>query len=127
MKPQLLLASAIALSFTSLSPISTPAQSTSTDTPQSTVDFKLNRDQRRAISGISDFAFDQFDLILESGLDPKKLDRTLDRRVRDQQTEKVQDLFSAFFQLDESQKGSLRSLLQKARDQMNREIKPESP
>jgi hypothetical protein len=127
MKPQFLLASAIALSFTGFSAIITPAQSVSgsavrnTDSTDS-VDFKLNRDQRRAISGISDFAFDQFDLIIDSGLDPKKLDQKLDRTRRTQQIENVQNLFSAFFQLDDSQKGSLRSVLQKARDQMNRDL-----
>jgi hypothetical protein len=126
MKPQSLLSSAIAFCLIGLSAGTAHAQERSVSIADNSnlggTDFKLNREQRKAISGISDFAFDQFDLIVETGLDPKKLDQKLDRTQRNQQVERVNTLFSSFLKLDDSQKGSLRSLLQKARDQMNHDM-----
>jgi hypothetical protein len=91
------------------------------------IDFKLNRKQRDAVSGLSDFAFEQFDTILDSGVfdngfDPKKLNNRFNRRQAAERAATVQNLLTSFFQLDDQQKGSLRDALQKARDQVKRDL-----
>lgn len=80
-------------------------------------DLKLNAQQRKAISTISEFAFEQMEVILGSGFDPNKLNRA----ETQQKAANLQQVFSSF-RLDNQQKEALKAILQSARVQMKRQI-----
>lgn len=118
-------ASAIAVVICGLSSFSAIAQPIPVPTPESSKPFevgvgntiRLNTQQQKAISTISEFAFDQLESILASGLDPAKLKRPDAAR-----TETLRQQFSTFWRLDNQQKAGLRTILQTARDQMKRQM-----
>ncbi len=79
--------------------------------------IRLNTQQQKALSSISEFAFDQLESIISSGLDPTQLKRPDAAR-----TDALRQQFSTFLRLDNQQKAGLRTLLQTARDQMKRQM-----
>jgi hypothetical protein len=123
LKSVLLLPGTIALGIAcvSISPaaaesITIPAPET--DLPNPPIDLKLNDKQQAAIGEIADFAFDQIEAIVMSGLDPKKIDREqVDRRVHN-----LRELVPAL-RPDEQQLGQLRTLIRSARQILERQIK----
>lgn len=129
LKPSVVLfgsASAIAVGFCCLSSVSAIAQPISVPTPESSKPseisdlgntIRLNTQQQKALSTISDFAFDQLESIISSGLDPTKLKRPDAARA-----ETLRQEFSTFLRLDNQQKAGLRTILQTARDQMKRQV-----
>ncbi len=119
-------ASAIAIGLCCLSSFSAIAQSIPVPAPESSKPseigrlenpIRLNTQQQKALSTISEFAFDQLESILASGLDPSKLKRPDAAR-----TETLRQQFSTFLKLDNQQKAGLRTILQTARDQMKRQM-----
>ena len=119
-------ACAIAVGFWCLSSVSAIAQPISVPTPESSKSseisnlgntLRLNTQQQKALSTISDFAFDQLESIISSGLDPTKLKRPDAARA-----ETLRQQFSTFLRLDNQQKAGLRTILQTARDQMKRQM-----
>jgi hypothetical protein len=123
-KSALLSVSAIALSFVCLSskvvaqPISVPSpERTAPESSTLGSNLKLNAQQRKAISTISEFAFEQMEAILATGFDPNKLNRA----ETQQKAANIQQIFSSF-RLDAQQKEALRAILQSARAQMKRQI-----
>ncbi|MEX0268572.1 hypothetical protein AB3R30_05485 [Leptolyngbyaceae cyanobacterium UHCC 1019] len=118
-------ASAIAVGLCCLSSVSAIAQPISVPTPESSKSseisvgntIRLNTQQQKALSTISEFAFDQLESIISSGLDPTKLKRPDAARA-----ETLRQQFSTFLRLDNQQKAGLRTILQTARDQMKRQM-----
>jgi len=118
-------ASAIAVVICGLSSFSAIAQPISVPAPDSAKPaevsvknpIRLNTQQQKALSTISEFAFEQLESILASGLDPSKLKRPDATR-----TESLRQQFSTFLRLDNQQKAGLRTILQTARDQMKRQM-----
>jgi hypothetical protein len=98
-------------------PVPAPASTTSTDINELGNTIRLNTQQQKALSTISEFAFDQLESIISSGLDPTKLKRPDVAR-----TEILRQQFSTFLRLDNQQKAGLRTILQTARDQMKRQM-----
>jgi hypothetical protein len=120
-------ASAIAVGFWCLSAVTAIAQPVSipVPAPESTKSsemgelgrIRLNAQQQKALSTISDFAFDQLDAVIASGFDPSKLKRPDAAR-----TESLRQQFASFLRLDNQQKAGLRTILKTARDQMKRQM-----
>ncbi len=119
-------ASAIAVVFCGLSSLSAIAQPIPVPAPDSSQPsaisdlgntIRLNTQQQKALSTISEFAFDQLESIISSGLDPTKLKRPDATR-----TDTLRQQFSTFLKLDNQQKAGLRTILQTARDQMKRQM-----
>lgn len=119
-------ASAIAVGLCCLSSVSAIAQPIPVPTAESSQPsairelgntIRLNTQQQKALSTISEFAFDQLESIISSGLDPTKLKRPDAAR-----TDTLRQQFSTFLKLDNQQKAGLRTVLQTARDQMKRQM-----
>lgn len=88
------------------------------DPPTVPIDLKLNDQQQAAIDEIADFALDQIEAIVTSGLDPQKIDREqIDRRAN-----KLREVLPAL-RPDEQQLGQLRTLIRNARQTLERQIK----
>jgi hypothetical protein len=125
LKLALLLSRAIALGL-AVAPVSAVAQSEPSFTPEnlnSQVNFKLNDRQKGAIQQISEFAFDQIDSILSSGLESGKVNPP----ESSPQTEQMFRDFAASMRPDKEQVAELRSILETARQQMKRQLETGSP
>ncbi|MBM0743304.1 hypothetical protein JOY44_17070 [Phormidium sp. CLA17] len=131
LKPSVIIsgfASAIAVGLSCLSsfsamaqtvsiPVPAPAPTQSSEIGELEKTIRLNTQQQKALSTISEFAFDQLESVISSGFDPGKLKRP--DAVR---TENLRQQFSTFWRLDNQQKAGLRTILQTARDQMKRQM-----
>ncbi len=95
-----------------------PASRSSNSPNNLGLDFKLNSQQRRAIQTIGEFAIDQLEAVITSGFDPKKINRADTTK----QADTMRQTFSSLMQLDNQQKGALRTILQSAREQMRRQM-----
>ncbi len=98
-------------------PVPTPESSQPSTIRELGNTIRLNTQQQKALSTISEFAFDQLESIISSGLDPTKLKRPDAAR-----TDTLRQQFSTFLKLDNQQKAGLRTVLQTARDQMKRQM-----
>ncbi|NJP09996.1 MAG: hypothetical protein HC866_11375 [Leptolyngbyaceae cyanobacterium RU_5_1] len=117
LKSTLLLSGAIALGIASLPTTPVAAQTIAGESSKLGSDLKLNSQQQKAVEAIAGFAFDQFETMIDSGFDPKKLDRA----QTNQRADTLRQLFTSF-RLDNQQKGALRTILQTAREQMKRQL-----
>lgn len=86
------------------------------------IELQLNSKQREAIEQISDFAFDQLEAIVTSGLDPEKIDRAkLNQRV-----DNLRQILPSI-RPDEQQLGQLRTILDSARQQLQKQLETGLP
>jgi hypothetical protein len=125
LKPALLLSRAIALSIAA-APVSAVAQSEPSlapENPNVPVNLKLNDRQKGAIQQISEFAFDQIETILSSGLESGKVNPP----EPSPQTEQMFREFAASMRPDKEQVAELRSILETARQQMKRQLETGTP
>lgn len=92
------------------------------ENPSPAIDLKLNAKQREAIGQISEFAFDQLEAIITSGLDPEKVDRTkLNQRI-----DNLRQILPSI-RPDEQQLGQLRTILETARQQLQKQLETNLP
>lgn len=80
-------------------------------------ELQLNAQQRDAIEQLSELAIDQIEALVDSGFDPKKIDRSsLTRKAND-----IQKLFTSLMP-DADQKAGFQKLLKGALQQMRQQL-----
>ncbi|HEY9617574.1 MAG TPA: hypothetical protein V6C64_12065 [Microcoleaceae cyanobacterium] len=132
-KPVIFLSGLLAIAFSGITVAPSIAQDISVPVPETApssapirlnsdslnlgTDLKLNAQQRDAIEKLSELAIDQIEALVDSGFDPKKIDRSnLTRKADD-----IQKLFTSLMP-DADQKAGLQKLLKGALQQMRQQL-----